>query len=105
MLKEPTYWPVFRFGAGIGGEYLLLGILNSQADAEAFAEAVNAELPPKEPLAILAEFTLDAIKSHIIQYWVSASFPEHLASNALKALYDRNGKFPVAVGKTEEAAA
>jgi hypothetical protein len=96
MPREITYWPVFRFNAGVVGEFKVIGIFTSEAEAQAFSDEVNRELGAEKPQAIPAEFTLDGIKSHIIQYWIAESIPQ-----GSKFVIEN----PAPVPKEEEAAA
>ena|ERR1700683_3560735 len=105
MPKETTYWPVFLFNAGIIGEFKLIGIFTSESEANTFADKVNYGVPPEKPKAQVAWQTLEGIESHIIQYWMRASFPEHLITDAAKKLFSGDGAFPAAVVKNEEVAA
>jgi hypothetical protein len=104
MPKDIPYWPVFLFNGSLG-DFKIIGIFTSEAEANAFAEKINEARAPEQPKAKAAEFTLEGIESHIIQYWMRASFPEEILRSGVKKLYDRNGQFPVCVADSQEAAA
>jgi len=104
MPKEISYWPVFLFNGGVG-DFKLIRIFTSEAEANAFADEMNNSIPPEKPKARPAEFTLEGIESHIIQYWMRASFPEEVLSRGVKRLWDKDGRFPIVMAESQEAAA